>query len=125
MMPSAVSLRPALAAGTKARIRYLFRLTTGTEVLARSAALRCGVPGFTVEWVCIVEVSTLRRPSGACRRDAACAVTAIVFLPPSFWGTPKKRPAEKQRGSDIKHNGSLCPHALPFRQVGCIMRGYV
>ena len=66
VMPSAVSLRPALAAGTKARIRYLFSSDYRNGLLVRSAALRCGVPVFTVERVCIVEVSALRRPSGAC-----------------------------------------------------------
>ena len=65
-MPGAVSLRPALAAGTKARIRYLFSSDYRNGLLVRSAALRCGVPVFTVERVCIVEVSALRRPSGAC-----------------------------------------------------------
>ena len=97
-MPSAVSLRPALAAGTKARIRYLFSSDYRNGLLVRSAALRCGVPGFTVERVCIVEVSTLRRPSGACRRDAACAVTAIVFLPPSFLGDTQKETGRKTKG---------------------------
>ena len=65
-MPGAVSLRPALTPGLRRESATSFRLTIGTEVLARSAALRCGVPGFTVEWVCIVEVSALRRPPGAC-----------------------------------------------------------
>ena len=78
-MPGAVSLRPALTPGLRRESATSFRLTIGTEVLARSAALRCGVPGFTVERVCIVEVSTLRRPSGACRRDAACAVVFRFF----------------------------------------------
>ena len=45
-MPGAVSLRPALAAGTKARIRYLFSSDYRNGLLVRSAALRCGVPVF-------------------------------------------------------------------------------
>ena len=97
-MPGAVSLRPALTPGLWRESATSFRLTIGTEVLARSAALRCGVPGFTVEQVCIVEVSTLRRPSGAYRRDAACAVTAIVFLPSSFLGDTQKETGRKTKG---------------------------
>ena len=79
VMPGAVSLRPALTPGLRRESATSFRLTIGTEVLARSAALRCGVPVFTIEQICIVEVSTLRRPSGACRRDAACAVVFRFF----------------------------------------------
>ena len=97
-IPGAVSLRPALTPGLRRESATSFRLTIGTEVLARSAALRCGVPGFTVERVCIVEVSTLRRPSGACRHDAVCAVTAIVFLPPSFLGDTQKETGRKTKG---------------------------
>lgn len=89
---------PGTNAGTKARIRYLFSSDYRNGLLVRSAALRCGVPGFTVERVCIVEVSTLRRPSGACRRDAACAVTVIVFLPPSFLGDTQKETGRKTKG---------------------------
>ena len=57
---------PGTNAGTKARIRYLSSSDYRNGLLVRSAALRCGVPVFTVERVCIVEVSALRRPSGAC-----------------------------------------------------------
>ncbi|MBD3588733.1 hypothetical protein [Bacteroides sp. GM023] len=65
-VPGAVSLRPALTPGLRRESATSFRLTIGTEVSVGSAALRCGVPVFTVERVCIVEVSALRRPSGAC-----------------------------------------------------------
>ena len=65
-MPGAVSLRPALAAGTKARIRYLLSSDYRNRAFTGSAAVRRGLPVFTVERVCIVEVSALRRPPGAC-----------------------------------------------------------
>ena len=66
-MPGAVSLRPALAAGTKARIRYLLSSDYRKGLLVRSATVRRGVPVLLIERVCLLEVSTLRRPPGACR----------------------------------------------------------
>ena len=55
-MPGAVSLRPALTPGLRRESATSFRLTIGTEVSARSAALRCGVPVFTVERICPFEL---------------------------------------------------------------------
>lgn len=95
-------------------------------MLAGSATLRRGVPVFTVERGCLFgreapqasaaveDVMLLRRDSGR----------LFSFRLP-FWGTPKKRAAEKQRSSDIQHNRSLFPVALPFRQIGGITLYYV
>ncbi|WP_225739865.1 hypothetical protein [Bacteroides xylanisolvens] len=47
VMPSAVSLRPALAAGTKARIRpYLFSSDNRNGSVKQDAARGAGFPGF-------------------------------------------------------------------------------
>ena len=54
--PGAVSLRPALTPGLRRESATSFRLTTETEVSVRSAAMRCGVPVFTVERVCPFEL---------------------------------------------------------------------
>ena len=50
-MPGAVSLRPALAAGTNAQSATSFRLTTGAELFIRGLALRRVLPVFTIERV--------------------------------------------------------------------------
>ena len=55
-MPGAVSLRPALTPGLRRESATFFRLTIGTEVLIRSASMRCGVPVFTIERICPFEL---------------------------------------------------------------------
>lgn len=57
---------PGTCCRVKAQSATSFRLTDRNGVLIGSAAVRCGVPVFTIERVCIVEASALRRPTGAC-----------------------------------------------------------
>ena len=52
-MPGAVSLRPALAAGTKARIRYLFSSDHRNESVSQKCSPAVWVPVFTIERVCL------------------------------------------------------------------------
>lgn len=81
--------------------------------------MRYGLPVFTIERSCLAEISALRRPPGANRRDDACAMCIGCFSSCFLsGGHPERKQEEKQRGSDIQHNGHCFPHVVPFRHAG-------
>lgn len=63
--------------------------------------MRSGLPVFTIERSCLVETSALRRPSGANRRDAACAVCIGCFSSCFLSGGHPERVREQNKGVAI------------------------